>query len=78
MAEEAREGRRRLRLLLCGLGGTSCAGAMLLVLLLYGPPYAGYWWGVMAAILAASFIAPLVLVPLIEWVIDGYRQHDDR
>ncbi len=77
MAGVQSEGRRRLTLLLCGLGGAGCAGAMLLVLLLYGAPYALYWWAVMAVILAAAFVAPRALVPTVEWVIEGYRQDPD-
>ncbi len=74
MAEARNEGRRRLTLLLCGLGGAGCAGAMLFVLLLYGAPYEPFWWAVMAVILAAAFVVPRALVPLAEWVIEGYRQ----
>lgn len=78
MAGGGSEGRRRLTLLLCGLGGGSCAGAMLLVLILYGTPYNAIWWAVMGAVLLAAFILPRALVPLIEWVMDGYRSDDDR
>ncbi len=77
MAGLQNEGRRRLTVLLCGLGGAGCAGAMLLVLLLYGAPYNSIWWGVMAVILAAAFVAPLALVPLVDWVIEGYREARD-
>lgn len=73
MSGERNEGQRRLTLLLCGLGGAGCAGAMLLVLLLYGAPYEPYWWAVMAIVLALAFVAPRALVPIVEWVIDGYR-----
>ena len=74
MADVRNEGRRRLTVLLCGLGGAGCAGAMLLVLLLYGAPYEPYWWGVMAVILVVAFVAPRALVPLVDWVIEGYRE----
>lgn len=74
MAGERNEGQRRLTLLLCGLGGAGCAGAMLLVLLLYGAPYQPYWWAVMAIVLAVAFVIPRALVPIVEWVIDGYRE----
>lgn len=67
-----REGRRRLRLLLCLLGGLSCAAAMALVLVLYGPPYNPTWWWVMGAVLIAAFAAPALAVPWVEWVIAGY------
>ena len=76
MSGERNEGQRRLTLLLCGLGGAGCAGAMLLVLLLYGAPYEPYWWAVMAIVLALAFVAPRALVPIVEWVIDGYRDAD--
>ena len=74
MVGQRNEGQRRLALLLCGLGGASCAGAMLLVLLLYGTPHEPYWWVVMAVILATAFVAPRMLVPLFDWVIEGYRE----
>ena len=77
MAGVGNEGQRRLGVLLCGLGGAGCAGAMLLVLLLYGAPYNSIWWGVMAVILAAAFVAPRALVPLVDWVIEGYREARD-
>ena len=78
MAGERSEGQRRLTLLLCGLGGAGCAGAMLLVLLFYGAPYEPYWWAVMAIVLALAFVVPRALVPIVEWVIDGYREaHSD-
>ena len=74
MAGERNEGQRRLTLLLCGLGGAGCAGAMLLVLLLYGAPYEPYWWAVMAVVLALAFVVPRALVPVVDWVIEGYRE----
>ena len=77
MSDEMKEGRRRLTMLLCGLSGTSCAFAMLLVLIFYGTPYHAYWWLVMAAILAGAIVLPRFLVPLIEWVIAGYRRPED-
>lgn len=66
------EGRRRLGLLLCGLGGVSCAAAMALVLVFYGLPFNPVWWWVMAAVLLGAFVLPLLIVPLVEWVIAGY------
>ncbi len=69
-------GRPRLRILLGGLNGGFCLIAMVLVLLLYGTPYDPIWWPVMAAILAAAFLLPSLLVPAIEWVIDGYTSDD--
>ncbi len=66
MSNGMKEGRRRLTLLLCGTSGTACAVAMLLVLIFYGTPYRAYWWPVMGVVLAASFVLPRFLVPLIE------------
>ncbi len=66
-------GRPRLRILLGTLGGGGCLVAMALVLVLYGAPFNPVWWGVMAAILAAACLLPSLLVPAIEWVIDGYN-----
>ena len=66
------EGRRRLRLLLCGSSGGLCAFAMAAVLVVYGTPYEATWWWVMGAILLAAFVGPAAIVPLVEWVIEGY------
>ncbi len=71
------EGRRRARMVLCGLSGLGCAVAMALVLVVYGAPYEATWWWVMAAILAAAIFLPAFLVPLGEWVVEGYRRQDD-
>ena len=65
-------GRRRLRLVLCPLGGGLCAGAMALVVIFYGAPYNPLWWWAMAGVLAAATMAPLAVVPVVEWVIAGY------
>ena len=72
------EGRRRLRLLLCGLGGLSCAATMALVLVFYGTPFNPVWWWVMAAVLAGAFIVPAFFVPIVEWVIAGYLRGSDQ
>ena len=77
MSEANREGRRRLAIVLCCAGGLTCAGAMALVLILYGTPYESYWWAVMAAILAASCVLPRLLVPMVEWVVEGYRHGNE-
>jgi len=71
-----REGRRRLRLLLGCLGAAGSAGAMVLVLGLYGPPYNPIWWAVMAAILLASGVISGLCAPLVEWAAKGYLERD--
>lgn len=72
-----RVGPRRLGLVLSGGFGGLCAGAMLVVLGVLGAPWNPIWWGVMAAILLAAFaVPPILLVPLIDWVIDGYRRDE--
>lgn len=73
---KANKGRLRLTVLLCGLSGFSCTILMLAVLLFYGRPYDPTWWWVMGGILAAAFVFPRALVTAIEWVMEGYRQHD--
>ncbi|MFQ5467647.1 MAG: hypothetical protein ACE5DS_05865 [Kiloniellaceae bacterium] len=67
-------GRQRLRFLLMGLGGTSCALAMALVLVLYGTPYNPIWWWVMGAILLAACAVSGLLAPVVEWALVGYLQ----
>ncbi len=76
MSNLPKEGRRRLTLMLCGAGGLSCVLAMLAVLIFYGTPYNPMWWWVMGAVLLGAFVLPRALVPLIEWVIAGYRGPD--
>jgi hypothetical protein len=68
------EGRRRLRLLLAGLGLSGCVVAMFLFLVFYGFPYNQIWWGVMAVVLAGAALLPPLLAPAVEWVMDGYRR----
>jgi hypothetical protein len=68
------EGRRRFSLVLGGTAGGLCATLMAVVLVIYGTPYNGVWWLVMAAILVAAFIVPRFLVGPLEWVLDGYRE----
>ncbi|MFQ5774675.1 MAG: hypothetical protein ACE5GS_09170 [Kiloniellaceae bacterium] len=67
-----------MRLLLCSLGGASCAAAMATVLVFYGTPYNPMWWWVMGAILVAAFVLPAALVPWIDWVMAGYRGGPDE
>ncbi len=70
-----REGRRRLRLLLAGLGAATCAVAMALVLVFYGTPYESFWWPVMGAVLVAAAIVSALCAPAVEWVIAGYLRN---
>ena len=72
------EGRRRLRLFLCSLGGLSCAGSMALVLVFYGTPYNPMWWWVMAALLLGAVGLPALFIPVVEWVIAGYLRGPER
>jgi hypothetical protein len=69
-----REGRKRFGLVFGAAAGGLCAMLMALVLLVYGTPYNGTWWLVMAVILVAAIAAPRVLVRPLEWVLDGYRE----
>ena len=69
-------GRPRLRILLGALNGGTCLIAMVLVLIFYGTPYDPIWWPIMAAILAGACLLPSLIVPAIEWVIDGYNSDD--
>ncbi len=73
MSGSRTEGRRRLKVLLSLTGGLTCAFLMAIVLLSYGPPFETYWWYVMAAILIAAFLGPMIYSRAIEWVIDGYK-----
>ena len=75
---ENREGRRRLRIVLCVTSGLLCFAAMVAVLILYGTPYREMWWIVMAIILLAAFLVPLVFVQPIEWVMRGYLGGEGR
>lgn len=67
-------GRRRLRIVLAGLGSTGTAAAMGLVLYFYGLPFNPVWWVVMPMILVATAVVPALLAPVVEWVMDGYRR----
>ncbi|HXP75812.1 MAG TPA: hypothetical protein VN823_16840 [Stellaceae bacterium] len=75
---ESKEGRRRLRIVLCVTSGLLCFAAMVAVLILYGTPYREMWWIVMAIILLAAFLVPLALVQPIEWVMRGYLDGEGR
>lgn len=67
-----REGRRRLRLLLGGLGAAFCATAMAVVLVFYGLPYNPMWWAAMAAILISAAVVSGFCASLVEWAAKGY------
>ncbi len=67
-----REGRRRLRLFLGGLGAAACAAAMVVVLVFYGLPFNPMWWAVMATTVLAAAVASGLCAPLVEWVAEGY------
>lgn len=69
-----KEGRRRFGLLFGAASGGICAVLMALVLVLYGAPYRGVWWLVMAAILVAACLVPRLLARPVEWVLEGYRE----
>ena len=69
-----RLGPRRLGLVLSLLGGGHCALLMGLVLLIYGVPHNPVWWAIMAIILVGAVAGPHGLLPVVDWVIDGYRR----
>ena len=76
MTSTVRSGRSRLAICLCLFFGGLCFALMATLLIVYGPPWDGIWWLVMAIILFAACSLPYLLVYPIEWVIDGYRQQD--
>jgi hypothetical protein len=68
-----KEGTRRLQLVL-GIGGfVACAVALAVVLILHGGPTWHGWWGVMAVLLVLGYFLPRAIVPVLEWVIAGYK-----
>jgi len=67
-------GRKRLQILLAGLGFVGCGAAMVVTVFFYGPPFNPAWWGIMAAVLVLSAALPPFLAPAVEWVLDGYRR----
>lgn len=71
-------GRRRARIAFGVLGGVASAGAMALVLIFYGQPYDPVWWWVMGGILIAAVVVPVGLVPVFDWVMDGYLKGPER
>ncbi|HTZ81327.1 MAG TPA: hypothetical protein VMC10_25680 [Stellaceae bacterium] len=66
------KGRWRLQIVLGTLGGIGYVALMALVLKINGAPYNPRWWWVMAAILVAILMAPRLLAPPLEWIIEGY------
>ena len=70
-------GRRRLRMLLSFSFGGVTTFAIVLVLLGYKLPYDPLWWYALGFIALAAFLAPLLLVPAIEWVMRGYASDDE-
>lgn len=76
MLKPNKTGRRRLRLLLSFLFGGLTTFTIALVLFGYKLPYDPVWWLVLGLIAMAAFLAPLLLVPAIEWVIRGYARDD--
>ena len=68
-----RQGPRRLGLLLSTGSGLLCLVMRGVVLAAYGTPFNPYWWVVMAVIALAAIMVPWLVVPLVDWVIAGYR-----
>lgn len=73
---EREVGSRLGRWLPSGLSGGLCATAMLLAVIVYGPPVNPKWWALMGGILAAAFIAPFVVIPLVEWSIAARKSEE--
>ena len=71
-------GRRRLRMLLSFLFGGGALFAVVLVLVGYRLPYNPVWWLVLGLIVMGAFLAPLLLVPAIEWVMEGYAEDQKK
>jgi len=79
MADERRQGRRRLAIVLGAVSAGLMATLMAVVLVFYGAPYSPVWWAVMAVILVVAYLAPrFVLVPAVEWVMAGYAADDGK
>ena len=66
------EGRRRLQIVLGTVGAIGYVAIVAVILKINGPPYNSRWWWVMAAILVAAILAPRVLAPPLEWIVEGY------
>jgi RsiW-degrading membrane proteinase PrsW (M82 family) len=78
MVRRSEKGRRRLRMLLSFLFGGATLFTVVLVLIGYKAPYNPIWWLVLGAIVMGAFLAPLLLVPAIEWVMEGYAEDKER
>ena len=76
MLRPTKEGRRRLRVFLSFLFGGPATLVVVLVLIGYKTPYNPIWWLVLGVIVLGAFLAPLLLVPAIEWVMKGYAEED--
>jgi hypothetical protein len=76
MLKPSKTGRRRLRALLSFLFGGLATFAVALVLLGYKLPYDPVWWLILGLVVLGAFLAPLLLVPAIEWVMRGYAEED--
>ena len=68
-----RQGPRRLGLLLSSGSGLLCLAMMGVVLAAYGTPFNPIWWVVMAAIALTAIVVPWLVLPLVDWVVAGYR-----
>lgn len=78
MLKPTTRGRRRLRMLLSFLFGGVTLLAVVLVLIGYRLPYNPIWWLVLGGIVMGAFLAPLLLVPAVEWVMEGYAEEEER
>lgn len=76
MLKPTKTGRRRLRILLSFLSGGLTTFAIVLVLVGYKLPYDPVWWLALGFIALGAFLAPLLLVPAIEWVMKGYAEEN--
>jgi hypothetical protein len=78
MLKPTMRGRRRLRMLLSFLFGGVTLLAVVLVLIGYRLPYNPIWWLVLGSIVMVAFLTPLLLVPAIEWVMEGYAEEERK
>ena len=78
MLKPTMRGRRRLRTLLSFLFGGATLLTVVLVLVGYRLPYNPIWWIVRGGVVLGAFLAPLLLVPAIEWVMEGYAEEERK